>query len=57
MNLVVAIPTKSRFNTKTYKLFEEVGIKTFHFIEPSQIESYNVPNKIDIKKNVPFYIN
>jgi len=51
MNLVVAIPTKSRFNTKTYKLFEEVGIKTFHFIEPSQIESYNVPNKIDIKKN------
>jgi hypothetical protein len=51
MNIVVAIPTKSRFNTKTYKLFEEVGIKTFHFIEPNEIEKYNVPNKINIEKN------
>jgi len=49
--MIVCIPTKNRTGTKTYKLFEEVGIKVFHFIEPQEIELYDVPNKISIKEN------
>jgi len=49
--MIACIPTKERQQTKTYKLFEEVGIKVFHFIEPLEYESYNVPNKISIEKN------
>jgi len=45
------IPTKGRTGTKTYKLFEEVGIKTYHFVEPQEITNYDVPNKIDILEN------
>jgi hypothetical protein len=49
--MICFIPTKGRLNTKTYKLFEEVGIKVYHFIEPQEIEKYQVPNKISIKEN------
>jgi len=49
--MICFIPSKSRPGTKTYKLFEDVGIKVYHFIEPQEIESYNVPNKISIEKN------
>jgi len=49
--MIVCIPTKGRFKTSTYKLFENVGIKTFHFIEPDEYELYNVPNKVNIEKN------
>lgn len=49
--MIACIPTKSRPETKTYKLFEEAGIMPFHFIESSQFELYNVPNKININKN------
>jgi hypothetical protein len=49
--MIVCIPSKGRPTTKTYKLFEAVGIKVFHFIEPQEIEQYNVPNKISIEKN------
>lgn len=49
--MICFIPTKSRPSTKTYKLFQDVGIKVFHFIEPQEIDLYNVPNKINIEKN------
>ena len=49
--MICYIPTKGRVNTKTYKLFEEVGIKVYHFIEPKEIDDYNVPNKVSIEKN------
>jgi hypothetical protein len=49
--MICFIPTKGRLNTNTYKLFEEVGIKVMHFIEPQEIEKYNVPNKISILQN------
>lgn len=49
--MICFIPTKGRFNTKTYKLFEEVGIKAIHFIEPKEIEKYQVPNKVSILEN------
>ena len=49
--MICFIPTKSRFKTTTYKLFENVGIKTLHFIEPSEMTLYDVPNKINILKN------
>jgi hypothetical protein len=49
--MICFIPTKGRLNTKTYKLFESVGIKVYHFIEPQEIEKYQVPNKISIKEN------
>ena len=50
-NLVCFIPTKSRINTSTYKLFELAGIKVYHFIEPAEFNSYQVPNKVNIEKN------
>jgi hypothetical protein len=49
--VICFIPTKGRFNTKTYKLFEDVGIKVYHFIEPQEIDNYIVPNKISILEN------
>lgn len=49
--MICFIPTKGRFKTQTYKLFEEVGIKVYHFIEPQEINLYNVPNPINIEKN------
>lgn len=49
--MIVCIPTKGRLQTKTYKLFENVGIKVHHFIEPQEIEKYDVPNKVCIQKN------
>ncbi len=49
--MICYIPTKKRYNTKTHKLFESSGIKFLHFIEPQEIDAYNVPNKISIEKN------
>jgi hypothetical protein len=49
--MICFIPTKNRLNTKTYKLFEAVGIEVKHFIEPQDINRYDVPNKISILKN------
>lgn len=49
--MIAYIPTKSRPSTKTYRLFESVGIPYFHFIEPSQYEQYNIPNKINISQD------
>lgn len=49
--MIVCIPSKGRQNTSTYKLFEAVGIKVFHFIEPQEMQSYKVPNKVNIGKN------
>ena len=49
--MICYIPTKGRLNTKTYKLFKEVGIEVLHFIEPQEIDKYSVPNKISIEKN------
>lgn len=49
--MICFIPTKGRLNTKTYKLFEDVGIEIKHFIEPQEIDKYQVPNKISIQKN------
>ena len=49
--MICFIPTKGRPNTKTYKLFQEVGIEVYHFIEPQEIDKYEVPNKVSILKN------
>jgi hypothetical protein len=49
--MICFIPTKGRVNTKTYKLFENVGIEFKHFIEPQEIENYIVPNKVSILQN------
>lgn len=49
--MICFIPTKGRLNTKTYKLFEDVGIEVKHFIEPQEIENYQVPNKVSILEN------
>jgi hypothetical protein len=49
--MIVCIPSKGRTNTQTHKLFDKAGIKAYHFIEPQEIKSYSVPNKINIEKN------
>jgi hypothetical protein len=49
--MICFIPTKGRLNTKTYKLFQDVGIEVKHFIEPQEIERYQVPNKVSILEN------
>jgi hypothetical protein len=49
--MIAYIPTKSRFNTKTYKLFEEVSIPYLHFIEPQEYDIYKIPNKINIQQD------
>ena len=49
--MIVCIPSKGRPNTKTYKLFEEAGYKVYHFLEPQEIDKYDVPNKVNIGDN------
>lgn len=49
--MICFIPSKGRPNTKTYKLFQDVGIDVIHFVEPQEIDSYQVPNKISILEN------
>lgn len=46
--MIVLIPTKGRAKTSTYKLLEESGFTVYHFIEPHEIGSYDVPNKVNI---------
>ena len=36
--MICFIPTKGRLNTKTYKLFQDVGIEVKHFIEPDCLD-------------------
>ena len=50
--MICFIPTKGRTTTKTYKLFEQVGIEVRHFIEPQEIDKYPVPNKVSILENM-----
>jgi len=49
--MICFIPTKGRLNTNTYKLFESEGIEVKHFIEPSEFNLYDVPNKVNIEKD------
>ena len=49
--MICFIPTKGRFQTKTYKLFQDVGIQVKHFIEPQEIDKYDIPNKVSILEN------
>lgn len=49
--MICYIPSKGRKDTKTYKLFLEANIEVRHFIEPQEIELYNVPNKVSIEQN------
>lgn len=49
--MIVCIPSKARPKTTTHKLFEEVGFKVYHFIEPQELNLYKVPNAISIEKN------
>jgi len=49
--MICFIPTKGRPQTKTYKLFQDSGIEVKHFIEPQEIDKYQVPNKISIIEN------
>lgn len=49
--MIAYIPTKGRYNTKTYQLFEAAGIPVLHFIEQQEINKYEVPNKINIGAN------
>lgn len=49
--MICYIPSKGRPNTKTYKLFQDVGIKVLHFLEPQDIDIYKVPNKVSIGEN------
>jgi hypothetical protein len=49
--LICFIPTKARFKTNTYKLFQDSGIEVKHFIEPQEFEKYEVPNKVSILEN------
>jgi hypothetical protein len=49
--MICFIPTKGRPQTKTYKLFQDAGIEVKHFIEPQEIDKYQVPNKVSILEN------
>ena len=49
--MICFIPTKGRPQTKTYKLFQDAGIEVKHFIEPQEIDKYQVPNKVSIIEN------
>lgn len=49
--MIVCIPSKGRPETKTHLLFEAAGFHVYHFVEPQDIDSYRVTNKICIKAN------
>lgn len=49
--ITVCIGTKGRVNTSTFKLFDNKHFKVYHFIEPKELDLYDVPNKISIEKN------
>ena len=49
--MICFIPSKGRPKTKTFNLFKEVGIEVVHFIEPSEMCIYEVPNKVSILKD------
>jgi hypothetical protein len=48
---IVCIPSKNRPSTKTYQLFLDAGFEVYHFIEPQELELYDVPNKVSIELN------
>lgn len=49
--MICFIPSKGRPKTKTYKLFQDVGIEVVHFIEPNETSIYDVPNIVSIQQN------
>lgn len=49
--MIAYIPSKGRINTKTYKLFQDEGIEVLHFIEPQEMDKYQVPGMVNIGKN------
>lgn len=49
--MIACIPSKGRPNTKTHELFESVGIKTLHFVEPQDVRLYIAKEVINIEKN------
>tara|TARA_R100000152_G_scaffold18399_1_gene10195 strand:+ start:8277 stop:9026 length:750 start_codon:yes stop_codon:yes gene_type:complete len=49
-DVIVCIGSKGRPQTTTYKLFEG-KFKVYHFIEPQEMDLYDVPNMINIEQN------
>lgn len=50
--LICFIPSKGRPTTKTHLLFEEVGIKVLHFVEPQELKAYSKKdNVVSIEQN------
>ena len=49
--ITVCIGSKGRLNTTTYKLFDKKYFDVYHFIEPQEMDLYDVPNKVSIGKN------
>jgi hypothetical protein len=47
--MIVCIPSKGRPKTTTHKLFEEIGLDVFHFVEPQEVAAYgHLKNVVDI---------
>lgn len=52
--MIIAIASKARPGTKSYMLYEGLGIKVFHFVEPQDYDAYaraGVPGLVDIGLN------
>lgn len=49
--MIACIPTKNRPKSNTHKLFEEAGIKAYHFLEPQEYDKSPLPNKVNIQQN------
>lgn len=48
----ICIPSKNRPNTKTYKIFQDLGLEVFMFLEPQDFDNYQVDcKKINIGKD------
>jgi hypothetical protein len=48
----ICIPSKNRPNTKTYKIFKDLGFDVYMFVEPQDIDKYPSDcNLINIEKN------
>jgi len=48
-NMIVCIPSLGRPQTWTHRLFEASGFTVYHFLEPQEIDHYEVPNKVNIE--------
>lgn len=49
--MIAFIPSKGRPQTKTHELFEASGFDVYHFVEPQDLDSYNVTNVVSILKD------